>query len=174
MGDMVNVQMTILGDPAFIGQDHALPYQSGGSAVKIGEAAEKTLNKFTSTASSFNGNPWDDELGCFNFDQAEPFVTLDFRFPTDINEKQGVMDFANLENIVFSGLYKVVQVESVFDSGKFTQVLDLVRFNNQGKQMTSVTTIQEQERRKKASDAKEKAKQIKKSLEGLYDGGPSA
>jgi len=84
-----------------------------------------------------------------------------------------VMDFANLENIVFSGLYKVVQVESVFDSGKFTQVLDLVRFNNQGKQMTAVTTIQEQERRKKASDAKENAKQIKKSLEGIYDGGYS-
>ena len=174
MGDMVNVQMTILGDPAFIGQDFALPYQSGGSAVKIGEAAEKTLNKFTTTTSSYAGNPWDDELGCFNFDQAEPFVTLDFRFPTDINETKGVMNFENLENIVFSGLYKVVQVESVFDSGKFTQVLDLVRFNNQGKQMTAVTTIQEQERRKKAADAKAKFKAVQDSLKNRFDPGPMA
>lgn len=130
MGDMVNVQMTILGDPAFIGQDFALPYENKNSNTSSDFAA-------------FSGKAWDQELGCFNFDQAEPFVTLDFRFPTDIDEKKSVMDFKNLENIVFSGLYKVVQVESVFDGGKFTQVLDLVRFNNQGKEMTSVASLSE-------------------------------
>lgn len=133
MGDMVNVQMTILGDPAFIGQDFALPYE----------------NKNLSTSSdfaSFNGKAWDKDLGCFNFDQAEPFITLDFRFPTDIDEKKSVMNFKNLENIVFSGLYKVVSVESVFDGGKFTQVLDLVRFNNQGKEMTSVASLSEMQK----------------------------
>lgn len=130
MGDMVNVQMTILGDPAFIGQDFALPYENKNSSASSDFAA-------------FNGKAWDKDLGCFNFDQAEPFVTLDFRFPTDIDERKSVMNFKNLENIVFSGLYKVVSVESVFDGGKFTQVLDLVRFNNQGKEMTSVATLSE-------------------------------
>jgi len=145
MGDMVNVQMTILGDPAFIGQDFALPYES-----------KKNTGNSSSVFSTFDGKVWDEELGCFNYDQAEPFITMDFRFPTDIDEKKSVMNFANLENIVFSGLYKVVQVESIFDSGKFTQVLDLVRFNNQGKEMTTISTIQEWEKERKKADAKEK------------------
>jgi hypothetical protein len=145
MGDMVNVQMTILGDPAFIGQDFALPNESKGST-----------SKSTTVTSTFDGKAWDEELGCFNYDQAEPFVTLDFRFPTDIDEKKSVMNFKNLENIVFSGLYKVAQVESIFDSGKFTQVLDLVRFNNQGKQMTSVSTLQELNKQYEKANAKAK------------------
>jgi hypothetical protein len=66
------------------------------------------------------------------------------------------MNFKNLENIVFSGLYKVAQVESIFDSGKFTQVLDLVRFNNQGKQMTSVSTLQELKKQYEKANAKAK------------------
>ena len=146
MGDMVNVQMTILGDPAFIGQDFALPYENKSSNT-------------SSDFSSFSGKAWDKDLGCFNFDQAEPFVTLDFRFPTDIDEKRSVMNFKNLENIVFSGLYKVVSVDSIFDGGKFTQVLDLVRFNNQGKEMTSVASLSEMQKiiEKKKTEATAKA-----------------
>ena len=146
MADMVNVQMTILGDPAFIGQDFALPYENKGSNT-------------SSDFSSFSGYAWDKDLGCFNFDQAEPFVTLDFRFPTDIDEKRSVMNFKNLENIVFSGLYKVVSVDSIFDGGKFTQVLDLVRFNNQGKEMTSVASLSEMQKiiEKKKAEATAKA-----------------
>jgi len=146
MGDMVNVQMTILGDPAFIGQDFALPYENKSSNT-------------SSDFSSFSGKAWDKDLGCFNFDQAEPFVTLDFRFPTDIDEKRSVMNFKNLENIVFSGLYKVVSVDSIFDGGKFTQVLDLVRFNNQGKEMTSVASLSEMQKiiEKKKAEATAKA-----------------
>ena len=66
---------------------------------------------------------------------------MDFKFPTDINERKGVMDFQSLENVQFNGLYKVVQVESIFDRGKFTQVLDLVRYNNQGKEMSPVVSF---------------------------------
>jgi len=151
MGDMVNVQMTILGDPAFIGQDFALPYENKKS---------NTPSDTSSDFASFNGKAWDKDLGCFNFDQAEPFVTLDFRFPTDIDEKKSVMDFKNLENIVFSGLYKVVQVESIFDGGKFTQVLDLVRFNNQGKEMTSVASLADMQKLIKEKKAEATLKNV--------------
>jgi hypothetical protein len=37
---------------------------------------------------------------------------------------------------VFSGLYKVTQVEHNFTDGKFTQTLTMVRFNNQDKPAT--------------------------------------
>ncbi len=134
--DMVNVQMTILGDPAFIGQDFALP-------IKTTQTPENTGEPVVTEQSEFKGRQWDEKKGCFNYDEAEAFITLDFRFPTDINEKKGVMDFQNLENIQFSGLYKVVQVESVFDRGKFTQVLDMVRYNNQGKQMSPVVSFKQ-------------------------------
>jgi hypothetical protein len=84
---------------------------------------------------------WDKQLGCFNYDQAEAFVTLDFRFPTDINEKKGVMDFQSTENVFFSGLYRVNKVTSNFDQGKFTQTLSLIRFDQQGNQINVAENI---------------------------------
>ena len=139
--DMMHVQMTILGDPAFIGQDFALPMQSGNN----------TAVSSTTAQAQYDGKQWDEKLGCFNFDQAEPFVTLNFKFPTDINEKKGVMDFQSLENVQFNGLYKVVSVESTFDRGKFTQMLDLVRYNNQDGAFTPLESIKDLEKR--ASEA---------------------
>jgi hypothetical protein len=76
---------------------------------------------------------WDDKMGSFNLDQAEPYLTLEFKFPTDINEKKGTMDFTGLEDIHFNGLYKSYKVRSVFNRGLFTQVLNLQKYNNQGK-----------------------------------------
>jgi hypothetical protein len=78
---------------------------------------------------------------------------LDFKFPTDIDERKGVMDFQSLENVQFNGLYKVVQVESIFDRGKFTQVLDLVRYNNQGKEMSPVVSLKQMESNAEAERA---------------------
>ena len=144
LGDMVNVQMTIMGDPAFIGQDFALPIKT------VDQQLTQTTSPVVTEQSEFKGRQYNDETGCFNFDEAEAFVTLDFKFPTDINENLGVMDFQNLEDVSFSGLYKVVQVESLFDRGKFTQVLDLVRYNNQGKQITPVVSFTEIDKKAEA------------------------
>jgi hypothetical protein len=135
LADMVNVEMTIMGDPAFIGQENYLPIErkttlteSGGGTVSEQVARRKGLY-------------WDKQLGCFNYDQAEAFVTLDFRFPTDINEKKGVMDFQSTENVFFSGLYRVNKVTSNFDQGKFTQTLSLIRFDQQGNQINVAENI---------------------------------
>ena len=144
LGDMVNVQMTIMGDPAFIGQDFALPIKT------LDQQLTQTRSPVVTEQSEFRGKQYNDKTGCFNFDDAEAFVTVDFKFPTDINENLGVMDFQNLEDVSFSGLYKVVQVESLFDRGKFTQVLDLVRYNNQGKQITPVVSYTELEKKAEA------------------------
>jgi hypothetical protein len=144
LGDMVNVQMTIMGDPAFIGQDFALPIKT------VDQQLTQTTSPVVTEQSEFKGKQYDTDTGCFQFDEAEAFVTLDFKFPTDINENLGVMDFQNLEDVSFSGLYKVVQVESVFDRGKFTQVLDMVRYNNQGKQITPVVSFTEIDKKAEA------------------------
>jgi hypothetical protein len=114
---------------------------------------------------------WDDQLGCFNYDEAEAFVTLNFRFPTDINEKKGVMNFQNLEDAQFSGLYKVVRVESIFDGGKFLQTLHMVRYNNQGKEINVAETLKQIDNMKEAQD-KGSTWNIDYTTDGR--GGPSA
>ena len=138
-GDMMKVDMTIMGDPAFIGQDMFLPmsrnFSKGNTRANNGriQTAKAGETATINSVGAIKGFEWDDDRGCFNFDRAEPFVSLNFRFPTDIDEKQGLMNFQNLEDVEFNGLYKVTQVESIFDGGTFTQQLLLVRFNNQNK-----------------------------------------
>lgn len=134
--DMVRVEMTIMGDPAFIGQEHFLPIKQKRDQNDQGGEED------TQIASPGRGLLFDEQLGTFNFDQAECLVTLDFRFPTDLDERKGVMNFANQENIMFSGLYKVPQIESLWDKGKFTQTLTMVRMNNQGEEIGTVSETQ--------------------------------
>jgi hypothetical protein len=165
LADMVNVEMTILGDPAFIGQECYLPLEAkktataGGTGQEIQQVAE------------FANKQWDDQLGCFNYDESEAFVTLNFKFPTDINEKKGVMDFQSLEDTQFSGLYKVVRVESIFDGGKFLQTLHMVRYNNQGKEINVVDAMKQIDNMKEAQD-RGSTWNIDYTIDGT--GGPSA
>ena len=56
---------------------------------------------------------------------------MHFRYPTDFDEVSGNYKFKSQEEIQFSGLYKVSRVESTFDNGQFTQILTMVRMNNQ-------------------------------------------
>ena len=136
-GDMVKVDLTIMGDPAFIGQDMFLPmsrnFSKGSTKASNGrlQQAHPGETGVINTVGAIKGFEWDSNLNCFNFDQAEPLVRVNFKFPTDINENQGLMDFSNLEDVKFNGLYRVSQVESIFDQGTFTQQLLLVRLNNQ-------------------------------------------
>lgn len=117
-GDMVNLEMQVMGDPAFLGQDHAMPMPlpTGPSYVRV---------------AGLKGNEFDEQAGCFNFDNAEPLVRVNFRFPNDINHDQGLYEFTTEATPQFSGLYRVNRVESVFQGGKFTQNLEMTRFNNQ-------------------------------------------
>jgi len=146
LADMVNVEMTILGDPAFIGQESYLPIEAkktataGGTGQQIEQVAQ------------FKGKQWDDELKCFNYDESEAFITLTFKFPTDINEKKGVMDFQSLEDTQFTGLYKVVRVESMFEGGKFLQTLHMVRYNNQGQEISVVDALKQIDNMKEAAN----------------------
>ena len=135
LADMVNVEMTIMGDPAFIGQENYLPIPNKTTATEGGGGQQ------SERIAGPKGILWDKDLGCFNYDQGEAFVTLDFRFPTDINEKKGVMDFQSMENVHFSGLYRVTNVISKFDKGKFMQTLTMIRYNNQGETINVAENI---------------------------------
>ena len=119
---MVNIDMKIMGDPAFLGQDFALPMTDPG----FGGSYDKKIQ-----VGGVKGFEFDTEKGCFNFDNAEPVVSLDFKFPTDFDEGTGLYEFTKGDTPQFTGIYRVNRVVSVMETGQFTQNLEMTRFNNQ-------------------------------------------
>ena len=114
-GDMVNVEMKIMGDPAFLGQDYAIPMRMGDTQVRA----------------NIGPNIWDPNSKVFNFDNGEVIVKLNFKFPSDFDENQGLYNFNTEATPQFSGLYRVIRVESNLENGQFTQNLTMARCNNQ-------------------------------------------
>ena len=105
-GDMINVKLKIVGDPHFIKQDDIFYNQNAFGAV-----GQLTPN------------------GSLYTDSGELYVYLLFRFPVDYNEETGLAIPANSQfnRSEWSGVYKIIKVDSEFNKGKFEQVLDLVR-----------------------------------------------
>jgi hypothetical protein len=124
--DMYKVDMRILGDPAFLGHDLFTPIADEGWSN-----FDRSVTVYKSSR-ALGTSYWDDDTGSFNFDNAEPIVELNFKFPSDIDDKQGTYEGITSQNTAqFNGIYKVTRVESIFDSGVFTQNLRMVRYKNQ-------------------------------------------
>lgn len=120
-GDMLNIRVKIVGDPAFIKQDdiYQNPVQSGyGNFIKKVAAA---------------GAPPINDQGQIIFDHEEVYVQLIFKSAVDIDDTTGItnknikLSNDQVTNGTFSGLYKVMTVDSEFKQGKFEQTLSLIR-----------------------------------------------
>lgn len=110
-GDMINVQLKIIGDPHFIKQDDF--YLNPGQA-KYSEANQLI-------------NP-----GTLAMDAGEIHARLLFKTPTDYDDATGLLKTTGgFTQSVFSGIYKIVNVDSEFRSGAFTQTLNLIRLFDQ-------------------------------------------
>jgi len=107
--DMLNVQLKIIGDPQFLKQDDCFYAPNvAGSDPRL------TPN------------------GSLRTDYSEIYVQLTFRTPVDIDESTGLMNFgANYKTSVFSGIYRVLTVQSELSNGQFVQTLNLIRLPNQ-------------------------------------------
>lgn len=128
LADMVNVRMEILGDPAWISQSQFIPLNAKDFTQGTGKGADPDIGYWRAN----RGRIWNSELRCYNTDVAEPIIMLNFRMPTDLNDQTGVYELQTDQSAEFSGLYRVVQIEHNFTDGKYTNVLQLTRFNNQG------------------------------------------
>ena len=128
MADMVNIKMEILGDPAWISQSQFITMNTSNFAQGTGVGNDPDIDYWRANRRRI----WNEDLQCYNTDVAEPIINLNFRMPTDLNDQTGVYELQTGQAAAFSGLYRVVQVEHNFDGGKYTNVLSLVRFNNQG------------------------------------------
>ena len=133
LADMVVVNMSILGDPAWLGQSQFIPATPVNSN---GSSQDNNIDFFRGGAMT---NIWNPKLRCFNYDVAEPITNLTFKVPQDFDDKKGVYEMSSAQQAVFSGLYRVTQVQHSFTDGQFTQRLTMVRFNNQDGKVTSTS-----------------------------------
>lgn len=111
--DMVALDLTILGDPYYLG--------------------DSGMGNYTATATD---NKHINADGAMNYQSAEVRVNVNFRSPADINHITGMYDFTSTSVSQFSGLYRVQTVSSSFQRGKFTQILKMFRLKGQEIQST--------------------------------------
>jgi hypothetical protein len=116
--DMIALDLTILGDPYYLGDSGMGNY-----------SAVSTDNRHITAD------------GSMNYQNGEVQVLINFRTPVDINQQTGLYDFTSTSISQFSGLYRVLQVDSTFSRGKFTQVLKMVRLKNQEIKATAPVQI---------------------------------
>ena len=104
-GEMLHVKLKIVGDPDWIRQDDILFWNTKGN---------KTTN------------------GSIAMDGAEVHINITAKTAADYNSSGLAIPGENDYSIgAFSGVFKVNMVESTFEGGKFTQVLDCTRVTNQ-------------------------------------------
>lgn len=117
-GDMIELDLKIIGDPLFIKQDDIFY-----SRPKPGENPALTPNKSLYT------------------DTGELYIFVNFLSPVDYDEEKGLAeikanDVLGSENIIeaanlgysnFSGVYKLITVDSTFVRGKFEQNLRMAK-----------------------------------------------
>lgn len=128
LADMVNVRLEILGDPAWISQSQFIPLNASDFKQGAGTASDPDISYWRRNRDRI----WNDDLRCYNTDVAEPIILLNFRMPTDFNDNTGVYELQSDQSAEFSGLYRVIMIEHNFEDGRYTNVLQLTRFNNQG------------------------------------------
>jgi hypothetical protein len=106
--DMVNLNLKIMGDPFWI--------------------ANSGMGNFTTVATDqINVTP----EASVDYQSSEVHAVINFRSPTDIDQASGLYKKDTDSTSMFSGLYKVVTVESHFKDGQFTQTLKGFRVPNQ-------------------------------------------
>ena len=115
-GDMINIQLKIIGDPQLIKQDDLFYAQN----------VKPPTSQLTPNNSLY-------------YDGGELYVNILFQSSVDYDESTGLARPNNPNNPIkysynlFSGIYKIITVDNNFKQGKFEQTLDLVRlpFNAQ-------------------------------------------
>lgn len=106
--DLINLDMSIIGDPDWIPQDASV---RGGNII-VANSERKDSN------------------GSIAIDVAGVYVKLQLRTPRDYNDATGLMDLQQDKTLV-GGVYQVITVENQFQGGKFTSMLNMVKVPKQ-------------------------------------------
>lgn len=114
-GDMINLKVKIIGDPTFIKQDDIF--------INPGQAQYDANVKEDPVVTKNNS---------IRTDTGEIHCLVEFYSPTDRDEYTGLLTYeGRWRRSLFSGIYRILTVESTFSKGKFEQSLDMIRLFNQ-------------------------------------------
>ena len=105
-GDMVNLNMKIMGDPYYI------PSSGMGNQKVSPQGAFSTQD------------------GAMSYQSGQIFVVINFITPIDLDPQSGLYRFEKVVDL-WSGLYHIIEIESRFYQGAFTQTLKGVRLRAQ-------------------------------------------
>lgn len=106
-GDMINADMEILGDPYYL--------VDGGISNYFPPEFKEGINAD----------------GTMTYDGSDVYIYVTFRTPTDVYPETGLYNFKNKGVSPFSGIFKIIKVESSFKDGFFAQTLKLTRMQKQ-------------------------------------------
>jgi hypothetical protein len=113
-GDMLQAELKIIGDPMYIKQDDVF-------YSPISDAINKS-----------SGDPRLISNGSLRMDNREVYIQITYKTPSDIDEPTSMMKFdSTYLQSLFSGMYKVLSVNSTFSGGQFVQTLSTVRLHRQ-------------------------------------------
>jgi len=104
--DLVNLDMQIVGDPAYI------PTSDAYWQDKVRQGQSYTT-------------PFMPD-GTINYNLTAPYIQMNLKTPVDYNETTGLSN-PNLENSSFSGIYRLTSILSTFSGGVFQQRLSGLR-----------------------------------------------
>ena len=105
-GDQAKVELTILGDPAWLQQ---------------GELWSGVRSDGATDPNAFFGGFLND--GTINFDAREALFEINFKKPVDYNIDNGLMDVDPIDEALQTYVYKAYEVINRFNKGQFTQDL---------------------------------------------------
>jgi hypothetical protein len=136
--DLIQIDLAILGDPAFLPIGDAF-FQPQGNRDAVYDKAFLP----------------DDTI---NYDLTPPYIQLNLKTPSDYDELTGLVDLSGQGKYTsseFSGVYRVVSTESSFTGGMFTQRVNAIREKMQpinGKIGRSVESIKIREDNARLTD----------------------
>ena len=105
--DLVNLDLRIVGDPAWIPTSDAYWQDK----VRQGESYTQAFMPD----------------GTINYNLTSPFIQLNLKTPTDYDETTGLQDPNKAGNSSFSGVYRIFSCDSTFSGGVFQQRLTGMR-----------------------------------------------
>lgn len=117
--DMIGLDLTILGDPFYLGDSGMGNY-----------SAKATDNQYINSD------------GKIDWQRGEVNVIVKFRSPVDINQTTGLYDLKTTTALnQFGGIYRIKDIISYFQKGKFTQVLKMYRLMGQNIEAPATPTV---------------------------------
>jgi len=121
-GDMLSLELTIVGDPTLLKQDDWLYIPSPNTSKKYNSWDSQSQAEFSLL------------YGHVRMDSGDVIVEVNVNSPIDIDTEtinQGlVTPLPGYSKSLFSGQYRILTISSRFYQGKFEQVLSLARYIN--------------------------------------------